>query len=56
MILDVNSRVTNISPKIGSIHGGTLVTIDGMNFGTEKTDNPVQISTHGGVGSIDCFV
>ena len=41
MILDVSSRVTSISPKIGSIYGGTLVTITGTNFGTKKTDNPV---------------
>lgn len=56
MVLDVSSKVTEISPNTGSINGGTLVTITGTNFGTEKTDNPVQISTHGGVGSIDCFV
>jgi len=41
MILDVSSRVSSISPKIGSIYGGTMVTITGTNFGTEKTDNPV---------------
>jgi hypothetical protein len=34
MVLDVSSRVTSISPKIGSIYGGTLVTITGTNFGT----------------------
>lgn len=56
MFLDVSSKVTNVSPLVGSIHGGTLVTIQGTNFGTQKTDNPVQLSTHGGVGSIDCFV
>lgn len=41
MILDVSSRITSISPKLGSIYGGTLVTITGTNFGTKKTDNPV---------------
>jgi hypothetical protein len=56
MLLDVSSKVTNVSPLVGSIYGGTLVTITGTNFGTEKTDNPVQLSTHGGIGSIDCFV
>lgn len=56
MLLDVSSKVTNVSPLVGSIYGGTLVTITGTNFGTQKTDNPVQLSTHGGIGSIDCFV
>jgi hypothetical protein len=56
MLLDVSSKVTNVSPLVGSIYGGTLVTITGSNFGTQKTDNPVQLSTHGGIGSIDCFV
>jgi hypothetical protein len=56
MLLDVSSRIISISPKIGSIYGGTVVTIKGTNFSTVKTDNPVQISTHGGVGSIDCYV
>lgn len=40
----------------GSIYGGTLLTINGENFGDVYTDNPVQISTNGGVDSIDCFV
>jgi hypothetical protein len=41
MLLDVSSKVTAVSPKVGSIHGGTLMTITGTNFGTQKTDNPV---------------
>lgn len=56
MLLDVSSTVTSIEPVVGSINGGTLLTIKGTNFGTQKTDNPVQLSTHGGVGSVDCFV
>jgi len=40
----------------GSIYGGTVITITGTNFGTQKTDNPVQISYNGGVGSTNCFV
>jgi hypothetical protein len=56
MILDVSSKVTNVSPLEGSIYGGNILTITGSNFGTQKTDNPVQLSTHGGIGSIDCFV
>jgi hypothetical protein len=39
----VESVVTDFSPKIGSIYGGTLITITGRNFGTVKTDNPVEI-------------
>ena len=54
--LTVGSTVTAISPSFGSIYGGTLITITGTNFGTKKTDNPVQLSFHGGVGSVDCFV
>lgn len=56
MTLVVRSEVTNVTPLTGSIYGGTLLTITGTNFGTKKTDNPVQISTSGGIGSIDCFV
>jgi len=40
----------------GSIYGGTVLTITGTNFGSSITDNPVQISYNGGVGSTDCFV
>lgn len=56
MILDVSSRVDSFSPKVGSIYGGTLLTINGKNFGKVKTDNPVRITFNGGVGAIDCFV
>jgi hypothetical protein len=34
MLLDVSSKVTAVSPQTGSIHGGTLLTITGTNFGT----------------------
>ena len=56
LTLDVNAYVDSYSPKVGSIYGGTLLTITGRNFGQEITDNPVQISTNGGVDSIDCYV
>ena len=56
MILNVSTEVTSVSPNVGSIYGGTLVTIQGSNFGKEKEDNPVQISRNGGLGSIDCYV
>ena len=54
--LTVGSTVTAISPNVGSIYGGTLITITGTNFGSRRTDNPVQLSFNGGVGSVDCFV
>lgn len=56
LVLTVGSNVTNVTPKTGSIYGGTLVTITGTNFGKEFTDNPVQISTLGAVNSADCFL
>lgn len=55
-ILDVSSTTTDISPKIGSIYGGTLLTITGTNYGKQKADNPVQISFNGALGSQNCFV
>jgi len=55
-VLTVGSNVTSIVPSTGSIHGGTEVTITGTNFGTVFTDNPVQISVNGGVGSINCYL
>jgi hypothetical protein len=56
LLFIVGSNVTNVTPNTGSKYGGTLLTITGTNFGKVKTDNPVQISTLGAVGSIDCFV
>jgi hypothetical protein len=56
LILDVSSSITSYTPNSGSIYGGTLLTITGSNFGDVYTDNPVQISSNGGIGSIDCFV
>jgi hypothetical protein len=41
LILDVNTYVDSYSPTTGSIYGGTLLTIQGRNFGTTITDNPV---------------
>jgi len=56
VILDVSASVTSYTPMSGSIYGGTLLTITGTNFGNEITDNPVQISSNGGINSKDCFV
>lgn len=56
LILDVSASVTSYFPMSGSIYGGTLLTITGTNFGDVYTDNPVQISSNGGINSKDCFV
>lgn len=56
LVLTVGSNVTSYTPMTGSIYGGTKLTITGTNFGSEFTDNPVQISTLGAVGSVDCFL
>jgi hypothetical protein len=52
----VESETSNISPTTGSIYGGTLVTLTGKNWGTARTDNPVEISYNGALGSTKCFV
>lgn len=56
LTLRVESDFTNFSPMSGSIYGGTLVTITGTNWGTIYTDNPVEISYNGALGSTKCFV
>lgn len=56
MFLDVSSKVLSVSPSTGSIYGGTLVTITGTNYGSAITDNPVEISTNGGIGNVRCYV
>lgn len=38
-----SSTVTNISPKSGSVLGGTVLTITGTNFSNEKTDLAVKV-------------
>ena len=48
--LTVTSEINGISPMTGSVSGGTLVTIDGINFSDDLLDNPVM------VGSYWCFV
>lgn len=35
--------ITSFSPNQGSINGGTLITINGYNFSSVITDNPVSI-------------
>lgn len=48
--LQTIGTVTSFTPKSGSAYGGTLITITGYVFGTDPTDNPVQ------VGDTDCLV
>ena len=46
LALVVGSSVTNITPLIGSMYGGTLVTITGINFSTDPLDNPVKVGSN----------
>jgi hypothetical protein len=48
----VESHITAYSPQVGSIYGGTLVTITGTNWGDVTTDNPVEIFYCG--GTVEC--
>lgn len=41
--LNVGSNVTSITPLMGSMNGGTLVTINGVNFSPDPLDNPVKV-------------
>ena len=43
-------KVTDFNPKSGSVHGGTLITIDGYHFSDDYQDNPIRI------GYTDCLV
>lgn len=46
LVLTVKGEVTEISPTGGSTLGGTLITITGSVFSTDKLDNPVQVGGH----------
>lgn len=52
----VGSTVDSFSPNVGSIYGGTLITINGNNWSKDKLDNPVSIVFNGALGSSTCFV
>jgi len=54
--LTVGSTVTSMSPAVGSVYGGTLLTINGNNFGTKETDNPVTINYNGALGAVPCYI
>jgi hypothetical protein len=55
LTLTVESYVTAMTPSVGSIFGGTLMTITGKNFGTVATDNPVELFMMG-KPSVKCYV
>lgn len=46
LLLTCESKVTNIAPLTGSYLGGTVVTITGTNFSTNKLDNPVKVGDY----------
>jgi hypothetical protein len=52
----VGSEVSSFSPQSGSIYGGTLITIHGNNWSTDKLNNPVSISYNGALGATFCYV
>ena len=43
LALEVIGKITGFSPASGSAFGGTLVTIDGVNFSDDPYDNPVKV-------------
>lgn len=43
LALEVIGKITSFSPQSGSALGGTLVTIDGVNFSDNPLDNPVKV-------------
>ena len=57
LTLTVGSHVESVTPKIGSVYGGTLLTIKGTNWDPEDiTSNPVSIVANGALGALPCFV
>jgi len=42
--LNVHATITNISPRSGSVLGGTIVTITGENFSEDPLNNPVTMN------------
>lgn len=56
LTLKVESHVSSITPLTGSIYGGTLVTLQGKNWGMEHTDNPVEIFFGSQTPNKKCYV
>ena len=52
----VGSDITSISPRVGSVYGGQLLTITGTNFDYDPQNNPVSIVFNGALGSTICYV
>ena len=52
----VGSEVTSISPRIGSVYGGQLLTITGTNWDSVPQNNPVSIVFNGALGAAICYV
>jgi hypothetical protein len=52
----VGSEITSISPRIGSVYGGQLLTIHGTNWDSDPQNNPVSIVFNGALGSTICYV
>jgi len=50
VLLTASTKITDFTPKTGSIYGGTLINILGFNFSTDGLDNNVRI------GLTDCLV
>lgn len=46
LVLTVEGRITSFSPASGSALGGTLITIDGVNFSDDPLDNPVKVGNN----------
>lgn len=54
--LHVGSGVTSVSTMRGSAYGGTVIKIQGYNFGSLITDNPVNIFHHFEKLNVPCHV
>jgi hypothetical protein len=52
----VGSEITSISPRVGSVYGGQLLTITGTNWDSDPQNNPVSIVFNGALGSTICYV
>jgi hypothetical protein len=52
----VGSEVTSISPRVGSVYGGQLLTITGTNWDSDPQNNAVSIVFNGALGAMPCYV
>jgi hypothetical protein len=57
LTMTVGSHVESYSPNVGSVYGGTLLTIKGTNWDPEIiTNNPVSVVFNGALGAMPCYV